>query len=258
MRITTRVRDNDLNEGLFSTIHETGHALYEQGIAQKFEASPLAGGTSSGVHESQSRLWENLVGRSYNFWQFFYPQLQAAFPSQFQQVPLETFYRAINKVERSLIRTDADEVTYNLHVMIRFDLELALLEDKLAVKDLPDAWKSRYNSDLGIVPKNDTNGVLQDVHWYGGMVGGMFQGYTLGNLMSAQFFEAALKAHADIPSQIEQGNFNLLHDWLKQNIYQHGRKYTAAQLIEQATGKPLSIDPFISYIKRKFGQLYAL
>ncbi len=258
VRITTRVRENDLNEGLFSTIHETGHALYEQGIARRFEASPLAGGTSSGVHESQSRLWENLVGRSHNFWQFFYPQLQAAFPSQLQQVPLETFYRAINKVERSLIRTDADEVTYNLHVMIRFDLELALLEDKLTVKDLPAAWNDRYNSDLGIVPPSDTNGVLQDVHWYGGMVGGMFQGYTLGNLMSAQFFEAALKADGEIPSKIGQGNFNSLHDWLKQNIYQHGRKYTAAELIEQATGKPLSIDPFVNYIKQKFSQLYAL
>ena len=258
VRITTRVRENDLNEGLFSTIHETGHALYEQGIARRFEASPLAAGTSSGVHESQSRLWENLVGRSRNFWQFFYPQLQATFPSQFQQVPLETFYRAINKVQRSLVRTDADEVTYNLHVMIRFDLELDLLEDKLAVKDLPAAWNSRYNTDLGIVPSSDANGVLQDVHWYGGMVGGMFQGYTLGNLMSAQFFDAALKANKEIPQQIEQGNFDLLHDWLKQNIYQHGRKYTAAELIEQATGKPLSIDPFISYIKQKFGELYAL
>lgn len=258
VRITTRVRENDLNEGLFSTIHETGHALYEQGIARRFEASPLAGGTSSGVHESQSRLWENLVGRSRNFWQFFYPQLQAAFPSQFQQVSLETFYRAINKVEQSLIRTDADEVTYNLHVMIRFDLELAMLEDKLAIKDLPDAWNERYRSDLGIVPPSNTNGVLQDVHWYGGMVGGMFQGYTLGNLMSAQFFEAALKADSNIPNQIEQGKFNNLHDWLKQNIYQHGRKYTAAEIVERATGKPLSIDPFISYIKQKFGQLYAL
>ena len=142
--------------------------------------------------------------------------------------------------------------------MIRFDLELDLLEGKLEVKDLPAAWNSRYNSDLGIVPSSDANGVLQDVHWYGGMVGGMFQGYTLGNLMSAQFFDAALKANKDIPQHIEQGNFDLLHDWLKQNIYQHGRKYTAAELIEQATGKPLSIDPFISYIKQKFGELYAL
>lgn len=258
VRITTRVRENNLNEGLFSTIHETGHALYEQGINREYEATPLAGGTSSGVHESQSRLWENFVGRSRNFWQFFYPQIQAAFPTQLGNVSLDTFYRAINKVERSLIRTDADEVTYNLHVMIRFDLELQLLEGSLAVRDLPAAWNERYSSDLGIVSPSDSNGVLQDVHWYGGMIGGMFQGYTLGNIMSAQFFEAAVKANPEIPSQMTQGNFNTLHDWLKQNIYQHGRKYTAAELVERVTGTPLSIDPFINYIKEKYGQLYSL
>lgn len=258
VRITTRVRENDLNEGLFSTIHETGHALYEQGIERGYEATPLAGGTSAGVHESQSRLWENLVGRNRNFWKFFYSQLQSVFPQQLGEVSLETFYRAINKVERSLIRTDADEVTYNLHVMIRFDLELQLLEGKLAVRDLPAAWNERYRSDLGIVPTSDSQGVLQDVHWYGGMIGGMFQGYTLGNLMSAQFFAAALRAHPEIPHQIETGQFSSLLDWLRQNIYQHGRKYTAAELVERVTGSPLQIDPFICYIKQKFGELYAL
>ena len=258
VRITTRVRENDLNEGLFSTIHETGHALYEQGIKREFEATPLAGGTSSGVHESQSRLWENFVGRSRNFWQFFYPRLQTVFPTQLSQVSLSEFYTAINKVERSLIRTDADEVTYNLHVMIRFDLELALLEGQVLVRDLPEAWNERYRSDLGLVPSSDSNGVLQDVHWYGGMIGGMFQGYTLGNVMSAQFFEAALKAEPEIPTQIETGNFNKVHDWLRANIYQHGRKYTAAEVVERVTGSPLSIDPFIRYIKRKYGELYSL
>lgn len=258
VRITTRVRENDLNEGLFSTVHETGHALYEQGINRGYEALPLAGGTSSGVHESQSRLWENFVGRSRNFWKFFYPQLQTVFPQQLRQVSLETFYRAINKVERSLIRTDADEVTYNLHVMIRFDLELQLLEGKLAVRDLPEAWNERYKSDLGIMPPSYSNGVLQDVHWYGGMIGGMFQGYTLGNLMSAQFFEAALQANPEIPDQIARGDFGTLRTWLTQNIYQHGRKYTAAELIERVTGNPLKIDPFIGYVKRKFGELYEL
>lgn len=258
VRITTRVKEHDLNEGLFSTIHEMGHALYEQGINKEFEATPLANGTSSGVHESQSRLWENFVGRSRNFWQFFYPQLQAVFSSQLGNVSLEKFYRAINKVERSLVRTDADEVTYNLHVMIRFDLELQLLEGSLAVRDLPEAWNERYRSDLGIVPPNHSNGVLQDVHWYGGMIGGMFQGYTLGNVMSAQFFAAAVKANPEIPTQIEKGDFNPLHSWLKENIYQHGRKYTAPELIERVTGGSLSIDPFIHYIQRKYGELYAL
>ena len=258
VRITTRVYENDLGQALFSTIHEMGHALYEQGINRDYESTPLAGGTSSGVHESQSRLWENLVGRSLGFWKFFYPQLVAAFPSQLSNVPLDTFYRAINKVGRSLIRTDADEVTYNLHVMIRFDLELQMLEGSLEVKDLPEAWNERYRSDLGIVPESDTDGVLQDVHWYTGQIGGMFQGYTLGNLMSAQFFEAALQAHSEILTEIEQGHCNTLHNWLKDKIYQHGCKYTATELIRGVTGADLRIDPFIRYIRTKYGQLYTL
>ncbi len=243
VRITTRVYEHDLSQGLFSTIHEMGHALYEMGVAPEFEGTPLAGGVSSGVHESQSRLWENLVGRSRPFWNYFYPQLQKTFHSQLADVPQETFYRAINQVARSLIRTDADEVTYNLHVMIRFDLELQLLEGTLAVRDLPEAWNERYRSDLGVVPSSDREGVLQDVHWYTGRIGGMFQGYTLGNLISAQFFEAALNAHPEIPNQIEQGNFTTLHEWLKATIYQHGRKYSPSELIERVTGAPLSTTP---------------
>ncbi|MBK7896277.1 MAG: carboxypeptidase M32 [Candidatus Promineifilaceae bacterium] len=258
VRITTRTKETDLSEALFSTLHETGHALYEQGIDMSLEATPLAGGTSSGVHESQSRLWENLVGRSRGFWQHYYPKLQAAFPSQLNDVPLDTFYAAINKVQRSLIRTDADEVTYNLHVMIRFDLELAMLEGSLDVKDLPEAWHARYQSDLGLQAPSDVNGAMQDVHWYGGMIGGVFQGYTLGNIMSAAFYNEALKAHPDIPSQIQQGQFGTLHTWLKENIYTHGSKFTANELIERVTGGPLTIDPYIAYLKNKFGELYAL
>jgi carboxypeptidase Taq len=258
VRITTRVYENDLGQALFSTIHEMGHALYEQGINPEYEGSPLAGGTSSGVHESQSRLWENLVGRSRGFWEFFYPQLQSFFPAQLSAVSADTFYRAINKVGRSLIRTDADEVTYNLHVMIRFDLELQMLEGSLEVRDLPEAWNERYRSDLGIVPNQDSDGVLQDVHWYTGQIGGMFQGYTLGNLMSAQFFEAALEAYPEILMKIEQGDFGTLHNWLKENIYQYGCKYTAAELIRGVTGDALRIDPFIRYIRQKYGQLYSL
>ncbi|MCA1992527.1 MAG: carboxypeptidase M32 [Coleofasciculus sp. S288] len=258
VRITTRVYEHDLGQALFSTIHEMGHALYEQGINPRYEGTPLAGGTSSGVHESQSRLWENLVGRSLGFWKFFYPQLQAFFPKQLSNVSLDTFHRAINKVGKSLIRTDADEVTYNLHVMIRFDLELQMLEGSLEVRDLPEAWNERYRSDLGIVPENDSDGVLQDVHWYTGQIGGMFQGYTLGNLMSAQFFEAALKAYPEILMKIEQGQFSTLHNWLTQNIYQHGSKYTAAELIRDVTGDALRIEPFIRYIRQKYGQLYTL
>ncbi|HTP08932.1 MAG TPA: carboxypeptidase M32 [Anaerolineae bacterium] len=258
VRITTRVQERNLSDALFSTLHEGGHAMYEQGIRMDLEGTPLAGGTSSGVHESQSRTWENLVGRSRNFWTFFYPQLQAAFPQQLKSVSFETFYRAINRVARSLIRVDADEVTYNLHVMIRFDLETALLEGTLAVRDLAEAWHARYQSDLGLHAPDDRDGVLQDVHWYGGLIGGSFQGYTLGNLISAQFFAAALQAYPQIPDEMRLGQFDTLRGWLTQNVYQHGSKFTANEVIERATGKPLSIEPYINYLRTKYGELYHL
>ena len=258
VRITTRVKENDLTDALFSTIHEAGHAVYEQGSSIDFEGTPLAGGTSSGVHESQSRLWENVVGRGREFWNFFYPRLQEVFPDQFKSVSLDRFYRAINKVQRSLIRTDADEVTYNLHVMIRFDLELQLLEGKLTISDLPEAWRKRYKADLGIEPPDDKDGVLQDAHWYSWAIGGGFQCYTLGNIMCLQFYEAALKAHPEIPSEMEKGKFDNLHNWLKENIYQHGSKYTASDLIKRVTGKELTIEPYIRYLRNKYGELYDL
>jgi carboxypeptidase Taq len=258
VRITTRIKENDLSEALFSTLHEAGHAMYEQDIRTDFEGTPLGRGTSAGVHESQSRLWENLVGRSRSFWRFFYPRLQAVFPDQLGSVSLDTFYRAINKVMRSLIRTDADEVTYNLHVMVRFDLELELLEGHLAVRDLAEAWRERYKADLGIVPPDDRDGVLQDVHWYNGVVGGAFQGYTLGNILNAQFFEAALRAHPEITAEMEQGEFGTLHSWLKENIYQHGSKFTASELVERITGGSLSIQPYLRYLQTKYGELYRL
>jgi carboxypeptidase Taq len=258
VRITTRVKEDDLGEALFSTMHEAGHALYEQGIRRDLEGTPLARGTSSGLHESQSRLWENVVGRSRAFWHFFYPRLQAAFPQQLASVPSDVFYRAINKVKRSLIRTSADEVTYNLHVIIRFDLELALLEGRLMVRDLPEAWRERYKADLGIMPPDDRDGVMQDVHWYSGLIGGEFQGYVLGNIMSAQLFEAAVAAHPVILPELEQGEFGTLHSWLKQEIYQHGCKYTPSELIERAIDAPLRIEPYIRYLQTKYGELYRL
>ena len=258
VRITTRVREDDLSEALFSTLHESGHAMYEQGIDLSFEGTPLANGTSAGVHESQSRLWENQVGRSQRMWQHFYPQLQAEFPAQLADVSLDTFYRAINKVQRSLIRTDADEVTYNLHVMLRFDLELALLEGSLKVKDLPEAWNARYLADLGIAPPSDSDGVLQDVHWYGGMIGGGFQGYTIGNILSAQFFAAARTAHPEIDAEIGQGAFGTLHTWLRENIYRHGSTFTTDDLVQRVTGGPLSTAPYMAYLRQKYGELYQL
>ena len=258
VRITTRVNENHLAEALFATLHEAGHALYEQGINLAYEGLPLANGASAGVHESQSRLWENLVGRSRGFWVHYYPALQTAFPGQLGQVSLETFYRAINKVARSLIRVEADEVTYNLHVMLRFELELQLLEGALSVADLPEVWQDRYQADLGRRPPDHKDGVLQDVHWYGGLIGGAFQGYTLGNIMSVQFYEAALQTHPEIPDQVAQGQFGTLRAWLQENLYRHGAKFTAAELLERATGKPLTIEPYLGYLRRKYGELYQL
>nr|PZN57216.1 MAG: carboxypeptidase [Chloroflexota bacterium] len=258
VRITTRVREDDLTDALFSTLHEAGHAMYEQGIHPDLEGTLLADGASSAVHESQSRLWENLVGRSRPFWEHYYPRLQALFPEQLGAVSLDAFYRAVNNVRRSLIRTDADEVTYNLHVMLRFDLEVALLEGKLEVRHLPEAWNDRYRSDLGIVPPDDRDGVLQDVHWFSGLIGGMFQGYTLGNILSAQFFEAATTAHPEILTEIGQGRFSTLHGWLKENLYRHGRKFTTHELVQRVTGGPISVEPYLRYLKTKYGELYGV
>ncbi len=258
VRITTRYKDDELGDALFSSMHEAGHALYEQGIDPAFEGTPLGCGTSSGVHESQSRLWENFVGRGRRFWTHFYPRLQEAFPAQFGAVKLQTFHHAVNKVAPSLIRTDADEVTYNLHVMIRFELESQLLEGKLAVRDLPDAWRARYRDDLGVAPPDDRDGALQDVHWFAGLIGGAFQGYTLGNIIAAQVFAAALDAHPRIPSQIERGEFDLLRAWLRENVYRHGSKYTANELLQRVVGGPLDVAPLLRHLRAKYGRIYRL
>lgn len=258
VRITTRFDEGRLDDGLFSTLHETGHALYELGVDPKLEGLPLADGTSAGVHESQSRLWENIVGRSRGFWKYHYPLLQKQFPTQLGSVEMEEFYRAINKVEPSLIRVDADEITYNLHVIIRFDLELELLEGNLSVADLPEAWRARYKADLGVRAPDDSNGVLQDVHWYAALIGGAFQGYTLGNIMASQFYAAALAAHPQIPSEVEQGKFGTLHNWLRTNIYSHGSKFTTAEILERTTGSSLTLDPYVDYLSNKYGEIYGL
>jgi carboxypeptidase Taq len=257
VRITTRVDEKDIGQALFSTIHESGHAMYEQGVAIALAGTPLGSGTSAGVHESQSRLWENVVGRSRAFWAHFYPALQATF-DHFRGVDLDTFYRAINKVARSLIRTDADEVTYNLHVMMRFDLELDMLESRLAVKDLPEAWRARIKADLGIAPADDRNGCLQDVHWFSGGIGGSFQGYTIGNILSAQFYAAAVKAHPEIPSEIARGEFGTLHKWLVAHVHRHGRKFDPNELVKRGTGEDMTIAPYLAYLRGKYGALYRL
>jgi carboxypeptidase Taq len=258
VRITTRVDEGDITGALFSTLHEAGHALYEQGTAAEFAGTPLGRGTSVGVHESQSRLWENLVGRSLGFWQHFYPRLQSLFPERLGGVAIDTFYRAINKVERSLIRTEADEVTYNLHVMLRFELELELLEGKLAVEDLPEAWRERYQSYLSITPPDDRDGCLQDVHWYDGLVGGAFHSYTIGNVLSAQFYSAAVRVSPAIARDLAAGDFAGLRSWLRENVYRHGRKFRPDEIVLRATGSPLTIEPYIAYLRNKYGALYHL
>ena len=258
VRITTRTNENFLAEQLFSTIHEAGHALYEQGTQAEDDGSPLGSGTSAGVHESQSRLWENIVGRSLGFWSHWYSTLQAEFPEQLGKVELRDFYEAVNRVEPSLIRTDADEVTYNLHVMIRFELELQLLEGELAVADLPEAWHARYESDLGVRAPDDRDGVLQDVHWYAGSIGGAFQCYTLGNIIGAQLCEAALREQPDIPEQIASGDTAPLLEWMTTNVYRVGRRLTPDQLIERICGGPLDAQPLLRRLTRKFEDIYAL
>lgn len=255
VRITTRIRESDLSEALFSTLHEAGHGMYEQGIAESLHGSPLAAGASSGVHESQSRLWENVVGRSLQFWSHYYPRLQQAFPSQFGAVSLDSFYRAVNRVSRSLIRTDADELTYNLHVLIRFDLECELLEGTLAVADLPEAWRARYRSDLGIECGNDRDGVLQDMHWYNGLIGGAFQGYTIGNILSAQFYASAIAAEPSILEETASGRFDALASWLAANVWRHGRKFGPDELLTKATGSQMTIEPYMEYLNEKYTHL---
>jgi carboxypeptidase Taq len=252
VRITTRVFENDLTQALFSSLHEAGHALYEQGVDPMLEGTPLGRGASVGVHESQSRLWENVVGRSRGFWEYFYPLLQRTFPGPFGRVRLETFYRAINKVERSLIRTEADEVTYNLHIMLRFELELKMLEGTLRAKDLPEAWRAGMDSYVGVVPPDDRDGCLQDVHWFSGIMGGGFQSYTIGNILSAQFYAAAMKAHPNIPKEIATGEFEPLHSWLRENLYRHGRKFKPSELVRRVTGEQMNTGPYLLYLRAKY------
>ncbi|MBN1681467.1 MAG: carboxypeptidase M32 [Anaerolineae bacterium] len=257
VRITTRYREDYMPSALFGSIHEAGHAMYEQGSDPSLEGTFLAGGTSLGVHESQSRLWENIVGRSRGFWQHFYPDLQRRYPDQLGLVNLDAFYKAINAVSRSLIRVEADEVTYNLHIMLRFEMENDLLEGKLAVNDAPDAWNAKMEQYMGITPPSDKDGILQDVHWSSGLMG-YFPTYSLGNFLSVQFWNKALEEVPSIPGDIAQGNFAPLLEWLQTNIYVHGRKYWPAELAERVTGEPMQVRSFLRYLKDKFTDIYDL
>lgn len=258
VRITTRVSKDTFPSALFSTLHEGGHALYEQNSDPSLEGTFLAGGTSLGVHESQSRLWENVLGRSREFWQFYYPQLQKFFPAQLKQAELDMFYRAINKVEPSFIRVEADEVTYNLHIFLRFELEQDLLERRLKVADLPEAWNAKMQASLGLLPQHDALGVLQDIHWSGGLMG-YFPTYTLGNVLSRQFYQQTLQDIPDLSQQFSRGEFGALLAWFKDKIHRHGRKFTANELVERVTGADrIEAQPYLDYIKRKYTEIYGL
>ncbi len=257
VRITTRILENYLPSALFSTMHEAGHGMYEQGIAPSLARTPLRDGASLGIHESQSRMWENVVGRSMGFWQHYYPTLQKSFSDQLGNVPLETFYRAINKVTPSLIRVEADEVTYNLHIFVRFELEQALVTGELKVADLPEAWNEKYRAYLGVTPDSDTNGVMQDIHWSSGLIG-YFPTYSLGNILSMQFFNKMVAENPAVPAEIARGKFDTVLGWLKENIHRHGRKYTPAELIERVTGGGIDAQPYIKYITDKYTGIYRL
>jgi carboxypeptidase Taq len=257
VRLTTRYDENFLPGALFSTLHEAGHGIYEQGLPPERYGLPTGQAASLGIHESQSRMWENLVGRSRAFWEYFLPQAQAAFRESLSDVSLDEFYFAINDVRPSLIRTESDEVTYNLHILIRFELELLLIHDDLTVADLPAAWNAKYREYLGIEPPSDSDGVLQDVHWSSGAFG-YFPTYSLGNLYAAQFFEQAARDLGDLAAMFRRGEFLPLRDWLRKHIHSEGRRFPAAKLVQRVTGSPLTHDSLLRHLRRKFGPLYAL
>ncbi|HEX7022144.1 MAG TPA: carboxypeptidase M32 [Trueperaceae bacterium] len=254
VRITTRYDQHFLSTALFGTMHEAGHGMYEQGITDAYQRSPLGDAASLGMHESQSRMWENLVGRSDAFWQHGYPRLQELFP-QLQDVSRRDFYAAVNRVEPSLIRVEADEVTYNLHIMVRFELELAMLEGRLSPAELPDAWNTKYEEYLGIRPASDTQGCLQDIHWAMGAIG-YFPTYALGNIMSVQLYQAAKRAHPQLEDDIRAGRFGTLLGWLRENVHRWGAKYQPEELLRRATGSELDAKPYIAYLNHKFRALY--
>lgn len=266
VRITTRVQEHFLSGALFGTLHETGHAMYEQGVDPALTRTVLAsdlvglyavGGASYGTHESQSRLWENRIGRSRAYWEQHYADLQATFPEQLADVDAGTFHRAVNEVRPSLIRVEADELTYDLHIMLRVDLERALIGGELDVRDLPAAWNARVKADLGLDVPDDARGVLQDIHWSSGMFGS-FPTYTVGNVMASQFFGAAQAAHPELDSQLERGEYAPLREWLTENIYRHGRTFTPDELLRRVTGRPLDPQPYLDYLTGKYSDLYAL
>lgn len=254
-RMTTRYDENNIGDAFFSVLHETGHGLYDQGLPVEHYGTPCGEYVSLGIHESQSRLWENLVGRAEPFWQGMLPQFRSQFPDQLKDVTDEQWMFAINNIEPSLIRTESDEVTYNLHIILRFELEQALLSGDLPAADLPGAWTDAMSAMLGVKCKNDDDGCMQDIHWSGGAIG-YFPTYTLGNLIAAQLFEAALRDLPDMKTGFAAGDFSPLLGWLRTNIHQHGQRYTSAELVLQSTGAPLSAEPLLRHLRAKAERYY--
>ena len=256
IRVTTRFDEAYFPMCLFGTWHETGHAMYEHGISGALERTPLSRGASLGVHESQSRMFENLLGRSRPFWQRHFGEFARAAPEVAAGQDAEGLYRAVNRVRPDLIRVEADEVTYNFHIMLRFELELALLEDTLAVRDLPEAWNARMGEFLGVTPPDDAQGVLQDIHWSSGLIG-YFPTYTLGNLLSVQLLDAA-KLDAQIAAEVDRAEYGKLRGWLAQHVHRYGRSRTPAEIVQAATGRPLSADAYVKYLEDKYSDIYGL
>ena len=257
VRITTRYREDDFGDAFFGVLHETGHALYEQGLPEEHFGTPLGDAVSLGIHESQSRLWENFVGRGRPFWEWALPTARAAFPLALAGVSEDEWHFAVNDVRPSLIRTEADEATYNLHVLLRFELERAMLRRELAPRDLPGAWGEKMRQYLGITPPDDARGCLQDIHWSGGAVG-YFPTYTLGNLYAAQFYEKARADLGGLDAAIARGDFRPLLSWLRENIHRHGKRYPARQLVRRVTGKDLSAEPLLRHLRAKASELYGV
>ena len=251
VRIASRYDPITFTGGLLGVMHETGHALYEQGLEPAHFGTPMGDAVSLGIHESQSRLWENLVGRTRGFWLHFYPQLQSTFPEELKDVSLDTFRSMMNTVAPGLIRVEADEVTYNLHIVIRFELELALLSGELRAADVPAAWAERYQKYLGITPENDRTGCLQDIHWSEGLIG-YFPTYTLGNVYAAQLFEAAERAVGPLEDAFAAGDFTALRAWLGENVHCHGKRYLPTQLIEHATGNAPDPSAMVASLSKRY------
>lgn len=254
-RMTTRIHPGSLMPNILSVIHEGGHGLYNMGLPEEEYGSPLCESISIAIDESQSRMWETIIGHSLPFWKHFFPLLQAQFPEKLKNIHLDEFYRAINVIKPSLIRTDADEITYSLHVIVRFEIEKMLIEGTLKVKEIPEIWQSKMREYLGIAPSNDAEGCLQDIHWsMGGF--GYFPTYTLGNLYAAQFFEHFTQTHPNWQEAVEKGNLSVLRNWLHENIHQYGRQFTPHEICMRVTGKTISEDAFIQYLKQKYQKLY--